>query len=55
VAGKIFWPAGLITAAATIIGGYGGASVALRLRPSWIRFFVIGIGVLMTIYFFFRK
>ena len=22
--GKIFWPAGLITAAATIIGGYGG-------------------------------
>jgi uncharacterized membrane protein YfcA len=55
VAGKIFWPAGLVTAAATIVGGYGGALVAQRLPPTWVRFFVIGIGVLMTIYFFFRK
>lgn len=55
VAGKIFWPAGLVTAAATIVGGYGGALVAQRLPPAWVRFFVIGIGVLMTIYFFLRK
>jgi uncharacterized membrane protein YfcA len=54
-AGKIFWPAGLITGAATIIGGYGGASIAQKLPPNWVRIFVICVGVAMTIYFFFRR
>jgi uncharacterized protein len=53
-AGKIFWPAAGITASAAIVGGYGGAALAQRLPPSWVRLFVICVGVAMTIYFFRR-
>jgi uncharacterized protein len=54
IAGKIFWPEGLIVAAAAIIGGYGGAWVAQRLPQSFLRGFVIFVGAVMTVYFFSR-
>jgi uncharacterized protein len=54
IAGKIFWPEGLIVAAAAIIGGYGGAWVAQRLPQWFLRGFVIFVGAVMTVYFFSR-
>ena len=45
--GKIYW-------AAAIVGGYGGAWVAQKLPPVWVRGFVIVVGAVMTIYFFLR-
>ncbi|MBV9489496.1 MAG: sulfite exporter TauE/SafE family protein [Verrucomicrobia bacterium] len=54
-AGKVNWPAALITAASTVVGGYGGAYVAQRMRPSTVRGFVIAIGIIMTAWFFFRS
>jgi uncharacterized protein len=53
-AGKIFWSEGLIVAAASVIGGYSGAWVAQRLPQSFLRGFVIFVGVVMTVYFFSR-
>jgi uncharacterized membrane protein YfcA len=52
--GFILWPqAGVMTAGA-VVGGYSSAHYAQRLPQTWIRAFVIVIGVLMTIYFFVR-
>ena len=52
--GKIYWVAALIVGATAIIGGYGGAWVAQKLPPIWVRGFVIVVGATMTIYFFLR-
>jgi len=52
--GKIYWAAALIVGAAAIVGGYGGAWVAQKLPPVWVRGFVIVVGAAMTIYFFLR-
>jgi uncharacterized membrane protein YfcA len=53
-AGKIVWAAALVVAAATTIGGYGGAALAQKLPPASVRTFVILVGAVMTIYFFLR-
>ncbi len=53
-AGKIFWPEALLMGLATISGGYGGAWVSQRLPQSWVRIFVIVVGITMTVYFFVR-
>jgi uncharacterized protein len=52
--GKIYWGAALIVGAAAIVGGYGGAWVAQKLPPVFVRGFVIVVGATMTIYFFLR-
>jgi uncharacterized protein len=51
VVGKIYWVAALIVGVATIVGGYGGAWIAQKLPPVWVRGFVIVVGLTMTIYF----
>jgi uncharacterized membrane protein YfcA len=52
VAGVIQWPLALLMAVGAIVGGYGGAAVARRLDPAWVRAVVIVISVTLTIYFF---
>lgn len=52
--GIIHWPEALCMMAGGIAGGYGGASLARRLPPAWIRSFVIVAGVVTTGYFFWR-
>ena len=54
VRGIIHWPAALCMMAGAVGGGYGGASLARRLRPGWIRNFVLVVGVVTTGYFFWR-
>jgi uncharacterized protein len=52
--GFILWPqAGVMTAGA-VVGGYSSAHYAQKLPQIWIRGFVILVGTLMTIYFFWR-
>jgi uncharacterized membrane protein YfcA len=50
----IYWPQALLMLCGAILGGYGGAWYAQRLRPSIVRAFVIAIGCGMTAYFFWR-
>jgi uncharacterized membrane protein YfcA len=38
----------------TIIGGYGGAYFARKIKQKWIRYLVMVVGFAMTIYFFMR-
>ena len=52
--GIIHWPEAGWMMAGGLVGGYGGASLARRLPPGWIRRAVIVTGTLTTVYFFWR-
>ena len=54
VARAIFWPQCVVTTLGAIVGGYYGAHYAQRMPQSWIRAFVIMVGVGMTTYFFIK-
>lgn len=54
VQGVVHWPEAGWMMAGGLFGGYGGAWLARRLPPPWIRRFVIVTGVLTTVYFFQR-
>jgi uncharacterized membrane protein YfcA len=53
-AGLVSWPEALVVAAASVVGGYLGVGFGRRL-PAWvIRWLVIAVGALLTVYFFVR-
>ncbi len=52
VAGAINWPIALLMTAGAILGGYGGAAIARRISPRWVRYAVIVVSVTLTAYFF---
>ncbi len=52
LAKTIFWQQAMMMAVAAVIGGYSSAYFARKLNPSWVRYFVIGVGFTMTCYFF---
>jgi uncharacterized membrane protein YfcA len=52
LAGVILWPQALLMVLGAIIGGYGGASVARKIAPEWIRLCIILVGLTLTVYFF---
>ncbi len=54
LAGVIAWPQAVVMIVGAIFGGYGAAIVARRIDPRLVRWFVIAVGLLMTIYFFLR-
>lgn len=53
--GVVEWPQAILMVIGAIIGGFGGAYFARKLNPLWVRWFVIAVGVSMTIYFFVRR
>jgi uncharacterized membrane protein YfcA len=55
VAGVVAWPQAILMIIGAIIGGYGGAYYARKLKQKWVRLFVIVVGCSMTIYFFFLR
>jgi uncharacterized membrane protein YfcA len=52
--GAIVWPQALVMTPGAVLGGYFAAHYAQKLPQSWIRRFVILVGVSMTVYFFVR-
>lgn len=54
VAGAVIWFNALIMVVGAIIGGYGGVYYARKLNPRLVRGFVIMVGCLMTVYFFYK-
>lgn len=50
--GLILWPEAILMAVGAIIGGWGGATLAHAVPTRAIRWFVIAVGVTLTIYFF---
>ena len=55
LAGAVFWLQALVMILGAIIGGYGGAYYARKIKQTWIRAFVMIIGFSLTLYFFIRK
>jgi hypothetical protein len=53
IAGAIFWPQALLMAVGAILGGYGGAALAHRVAPQYVRRLVIAVGLLLSVYFFY--
>ncbi|MDE3074508.1 MAG: sulfite exporter TauE/SafE family protein [Chloroflexota bacterium] len=54
VAGAVAWPEASVMLVGSIAGGYGGVTVIRRIKPALLRRTVIGIGLGMTAYLFFR-
>jgi uncharacterized protein len=54
LSGAISWTHGLAMAVGATLGGYTTASFARRIDPRYVRWFVIAVGWVMTIYFFLR-
>jgi uncharacterized membrane protein YfcA len=54
VAGAVLWPQATVMIVGAVLGGYGGARLAQKLNPTWVRGFVIVVGFSMTTYFFWR-
>jgi len=52
--GAILWPAALVMIVGAILGGYGGAILAQRVEQKYVRYFVVFVGAVLTIYFFFK-
>jgi uncharacterized protein len=52
VKGAVYWPQAVVMIAGAIVGGYFGAHYSLRLPQVWVRWFVILVGIGMTVYFF---
>ena len=55
VAGAIAWKEGLVMMLAATAGGYFGARWSKRLPVHWVRWGVIGVGLVMTAMFFARS
>ena len=52
--GLILWPQAILMAIGAIIGGWGGATLAHVVPARTVRWFVIAVGLAMSIYFFFK-
>jgi uncharacterized membrane protein YfcA len=50
----VYWPQGIVMIAGALVGGYFGAHYAQRLPQAWVRRFVILVGTVMTVYFFWK-
>jgi uncharacterized protein len=55
VVGLVNWPAALVMAAGSIIGGYGAAGLARKLGQKFVRRTVIVIGLAMTVSLFLKQ
>ena len=55
LAGAVDWNTGGVMIAGATLGGYGGAVIARRMDPKWIRGFVIVVAWSMTAVFFFQS
>lgn len=54
VAGAVLWPQCLVMVSGSLAGGWFGAHYAQQADPQRVRAMVIGVGVAMTAYFFFK-
>lgn len=55
IARIVVWPQALLMIGGSLIGGYGGAYFAQRLKQIYVRRAVIVIGLAMSAYFFLRQ
>ena len=54
VAGAVYWPQCLVMIAGSLTGGWFGAKFTQRADPRKVRVFIIGLGLVLSVYFFLR-
>lgn len=52
VSGAVLWPYTILMSAGTLLGGYWGVYYVRKVDPKLVRWFVIAVGLWMTLYFF---
>ncbi len=52
--GVVSWPHTLIAFTGAVAGGLAGARIARRMSDKWLRYTVIGVGLVLTVYYFWR-
>lgn len=52
--GTVDWTLAIPMIVSSIVGGYLGASLARRLRKDYVRYTVVGIGIILSGYYFLR-
>ncbi len=52
LSGGVLWPQAMVLVVGSILGGYYGARLALKLPQAYVRWFVIGVGLSTSGYFF---
>lgn len=55
VKGLVVWSLALLMAAGAVLGGYAGARLAKRIDPRYLRAFVIGVGVGVSVWLFLKR
>jgi len=53
--GLVVWPLMILMATGSIIGGYGGARLAKRVKPRLLYLFVVAVGLLVSGWLFIRS
>jgi uncharacterized membrane protein YfcA len=54
LAGAVSWPYTLVMLATATLGGYWGASVARKIPALWLRRFIITVGLILTVFYFYK-
>jgi len=54
IAGAVSWPHTLIMLATATVGGYWGASVARKIPALWLRRFIITVGAVLSVFYFYK-
>jgi uncharacterized protein len=54
IAGAVSWPSTIIMLATATLGGYWGASIARKIPAIWLRRFIITVGCVLTVYYFYK-
>jgi uncharacterized protein len=52
VSGAVLWPHAILMSVGTLLGGYWGVYYVRKVEPKRVRWFVIAVGLGMTLYFF---
>jgi uncharacterized protein len=52
LAGAMLWPHAILMSAGIILIGYWGVDSVCKVDPKLVRWFVVAVGVGMTLYFF---
>lgn len=52
IARTVAWPEALVMATGAVLGGYGGAALARRIEPRYVRCFIVVVGFALSAYLF---
>jgi uncharacterized protein len=51
----VYWPHAILMIVASMLGGYFGAHYAQKTKPEHVRMIVIGIGLVLSVYYFAKQ